>query len=292
MVDLLTEMCRLATSVVDSNGTVTRLLPVAAVRELAARCGLSAREVETHALKAQILPARYQRSHGTVGWSGQVKLLESTVAIVGAGGLGGWIIEALARMGVGHLVIIDGDTFAENNLNRQALCAEDNLGQRKTDAARERVAKVNSAVEATIHSVMADEASMREMLAGADVVVDALDTLPTRLILQKVAQELSIPMVHGAIGGYVGQVMTVFPGDEGLYAIYGRGDVPERGIEVQLGNPAATPMMVAAWQVQEVVKILLGVGKPLRNRLLFLDAEYGVTHILEVKPAPAARPTR
>jgi molybdopterin/thiamine biosynthesis adenylyltransferase len=292
MADLLTEMCRLATSVVGPDGKGTRLLPLAAVRELAGQCGLSARAVEIQALKAQILPARYERSHGTVGWSGQVKLLESTVAIVGAGGLGGWIIEALARMGVGHLIIIDGDTFTENNLNRQALCTEDDLGQRKPDAARERVSRVNSAVETTIHPVMADEASMRDMLTGADVVVDALDTLPTRLVLQKVAQELGTPMVHGAIGGYIGQVMTVFPGDEGLYAIYGRGDVPERGIEVQLGNPAATPMMVASWQVQEVVKILLGVGKPLRNRLLFMDAEYGVTEILEIKGAAPTQPTR
>jgi molybdopterin-synthase adenylyltransferase len=291
MVDLMMEMCRLATPVLGPDGKEIRVLSLSAVRDLAGRWGILAREVEIQALKAQILPTRYQRSHGTVGWNGQVKLLESTVAIVGAGGLGGWVIEALARMGVGHLVIIDGDTFAENNLNRQALSTEDNLGQGKPDAARERVARVNSAVETTIHPVMADEASMPDMLAGADVVVDALDTLPTRLVLQKVAQGLGIPMVHGAIGGYIGQVMTVFPGDEGLYAIFGRGDIPERGIEVQLGNPAATPLMVASWQVQEVVKILLGVGKPLRNRLLFMDAEYGVTEILEIKPAAAARPT-
>jgi molybdopterin/thiamine biosynthesis adenylyltransferase len=113
-------------------------------------------------------------------------------------------------------------------------------------------------------------------------VVDALDTLPTRLVLQKVAQSLGIPVVHGAIGGYVGQVMTVFPEDEGLYAIYGRGDVPERGIEAQLGNPAATPMMVAAWQIQEVIKILLDAGELLRNRMLFMDAESGVAEILKV----------
>ena len=78
--------------------------------------------------------------------------------------------------------------------------------------------------------------------------------------------------------------MTVFPGDQGLRAIYGRAeDVPERGIEVQLGNPAATPMMVAAWQIQEAVKILLGTGQLLRNRILVLDAEFGAAEILEVR---------
>jgi len=282
MTGLATKMQRMATSVMAPDGKEKRLLSLSAVRQLARECDLSVREVEIQALKARILPARYERSQGTVGWEGQIKLLESTVAIVGCGGLGGWIIEGLARMGVGHLIVIDGDAFGESNLNRQALCTEDNLGQLKTEAARERVAKVNSATEVTIHPVMADEESLREMLAGADVAVDALDTLPTRLVLQKVAQSLGIPVVHGAIGGYVGQVMTVFPDDEGLYALYGRGDVPERGIEAQLGNPAATPMMIAAWQIQEVVKILLGTGELLRNRLLFMDAESGLAEILEI----------
>jgi molybdopterin/thiamine biosynthesis adenylyltransferase len=282
MVDLVKKMQQMATSVVAPDGKEKRLLPLSAVRQLAREYDLSAREIEIQALKARFLPARYERSQGTVGWEGQVRLLESTVAIVGCGGLGGWIVEGLARMGVGHLIIIDGDAFVENNLNRQALCTENNLGQLKIEAARERVARVNSATEVTMHPVMADEESMREMLANADVVVDALDTLPTRLVLQKVAQSLGIPVVHGAIGGYIGQVMTVFPGDRGLYAIYGRGDVPERGIEAQLGNPAATPMMVAAWQIQEVIKILLGAGELLRNRMLFMDAESGVAEILEI----------
>jgi molybdopterin/thiamine biosynthesis adenylyltransferase len=282
MIELVEKMQRLAASVVAPDGQEKRLLPLSVVRQLAQDYDLPVREVEIRALKARILPTRYERSQGTVGWEGQTKLLESMVAVVGCGGLGGWIVEGLARMGVGHLVVIDGDAFGESNLNRQALCTETNLGQLKTEAAQERVARVNSATEVTVHPVMADEASLREMLAGADVVVDALDTLPTRLVLQKVAQSLGIPVVHGAIGGYVGQVMTVFPGEEGLYAIYGRGDVPERGVEAQLGNPAATPMMVAAWQIQEVIKILLGAGEPLRNRLLFMDAESGLAEILVI----------
>jgi molybdopterin/thiamine biosynthesis adenylyltransferase len=284
MTELLNRMQQLASSVVGPDRKERRLLSLSAVRQLAEETRLSVRDVEIRALHARILPTRYERSHGTVGREGQIKLLESTVAVVGSGGLGGWIIEGLARMGIGHLIIIDGDSFAENNLNRQALCTETNLGQLKTEAARERVNRINLATQVTTHPVMADEASMREMLTGAHVVVDALDTLPTRLVLQKVSQDLGMPLVHGAIGGYIGQVMTVFPGDEGLRAIYGRGDdVPERGIEVQLGNPAATPMMVAAWQIQEVIKILLGTGKLLRNRILVLDAEFGTTEILEVR---------
>jgi len=120
------------------------------------------------------------------------------------------------------------------------------------------------------------------LLDGAEVVVDALDRLPSRLMLQEAAQEMGIPMVHGAIAGYLGQVMTVFPGDGGLRALYGGGSVPQQGIEVQLGCPAATPMMVAAWQVQEVIKILLGRGQLLRHKMLFMDAEAGAVEILEI----------
>ena len=113
------------------------------------------------------------------------------------------------------------------------------------------------------------------LLQGAQVIVDALDNLPSRMILQEAAARLGVPMVHGAIGGYTGQLMTIWPGDPGLTALYGHGPLPERGVEVELGNPAATPMMIAAWQVQEVVKILVGQGTLVRNRMLLFDAESG-----------------
>ena len=89
-----------------------------------------------------------------------------------------------------------------------------------------------------------------------------------------------MPMVHGAIAGGMGQVMTVFPGDEGLRALYGDGPVPEHGAEVELGTPPASPMMVAAWQVHEAVKILTGKGELLRERLLFMDAMSGEVRVL------------
>ena len=258
------------------------LISLPAVQEAAREAGLSVREVEIAALEAHILPARYQRNLGTVGWEGQLALLRASVGIVGAGGLGGWIIEGLARMGVGRLIVIDGDVFEESNLNRQALATQRNLGQSKAEAARQRVAEVNSAVEVVAHHLRVDEGQMAQLLQGADVLVDALDALPTRLALQRAARALARPLVHGAIAGFVGQVMTILPGDPGLTGIYGEGQVPERGIEVQWGNPAATPMMVAAWQVQEVVKLLTGRGEPLRRRMLFMDSESGSIDVLQV----------
>ena len=252
------------------------------VRALAGEFDISPREVELTALEARVLPRRYLRSLGTVGWEGQTRLLRSAVAVVGLGGLGGGVVEGLARMGVGRLVMVDGDVFLDHNLNRQVLCSEADLGLLKAQAARARVAQINAAVEVVVHPENATRENLPRLLDGAEVVVDALDRLPSRLLLQEAAQKMDIPMVHGAIAGCFGQVMTIFPGDGGLRALYGGGSVPQQGIEVQLGCPAATPMMVAAWQVQEVIKILLGQGQPLRHKMLFMDAEAGTVEFLEI----------
>jgi molybdopterin/thiamine biosynthesis adenylyltransferase len=272
----------LAVQAKDSRGEALWTISLAHEQELATQTGLARRDVEIEALRAGVLPRRYMRNLGTVGWDGQLALLQATVGIVGAGGLGGWIIEGLARMGVGRLIVIDGDAFDENNLNRQAFCRESNLGRPKAEAAGERVAEVNAAVEVVAHAVRVGEEQMVQLLQGASVLVDALDALPTRLALQRAARRLGVPMVHGAIAGYVGQVMTIFPEDPGLYGLYGDERVPEHGIEAQWGNPAATPMMVAAWELQEVVKLLTGRGEPLRHRLLFMDSEVGAVDTLQV----------
>jgi molybdopterin/thiamine biosynthesis adenylyltransferase len=101
--------------------------------------------------------------------------------------------------------------------------------------------------------------------------------------LQEGVQALDIPLVHGSIAGFLGQVMTIFPGDPGLRALYGgAGELPEQGLEAQVGTPAATPMAVAAWEAQEVVKILTGRGEPLRNRLLVMDMEAGSVDFLQL----------
>ena len=242
---------------------------------LARRFHCSRRQVELAALEVGLVPERYRKNIGTVGREGQTRLLRATVAVVGVGGLGGWVAEGLARMGLGHLVLIDGDVYAEDNLNRQLGCVERVVGQPKVSVLCRRIAEVNGAVTVTVRMEWLREDNAADLLAGADVVVDALDTLPARFVLQGAAGQLGLPLVHGAIAGYTGQVMTIFPGDRGLSALYGDADgVPERGLETQLGNPAATPMMIAAWQTQEVVKLLTERGTPLRGKLLIFDMEH------------------
>lgn len=243
----------------------------------------SVRDVELAALDCGVVPSRYARNLGTVGLEGQSKLLRATVGVVGLGGLGGYVVETLARMGVGTLMLIDGDVFEDHNLNRQLLGTLDNLGMAKTQAACQRITRVNAAVEAVCHTETLTQENLPQLLDGADVVVDALDRLPTRLMLQDGVQALGIPLVHGSIAGFLGQVTTIFPGDPGLHALYGDGDgLPEQGLESELGTPAATPMAVAAWEAQEVVKLLTGRGELLRNRLLVIDMGSCTSRVLQL----------
>ena len=259
-----------------------RTIGLEQVQELAQRFG-SVRDVELAAMALEIVPARYARNLGTVGVGGQLKLLRASVAIVGLGGLGGYVAEALARMGVGHLILIDGDDFEEHNLNRQLFSTQRNLGLQKVRAACQRIAEVNSAVTTDGYAAVLTPENLPQLLGGADVVVDALDRLPTRLVLQDGARELGVPMVHGSIGGFLGQVMTIFPEDAGLHALYGSGDgLPDQGLESTLGTPSATPMAVAAWEAQEVVKILTDQGELLRGRLLIVDMETAICQILRL----------
>ena len=257
-------------------------ISVAEVRRLAEGFG-SVRQIQVAALHLGIVPSRYLRNLGTIGVAGQLGLLQATAVVVGLGGLGGYVVEALARMGVGRLVLIDGDTFDDHNLNRQLLSSEATLGREKAWAACERVRTVNEAVEAVGLSETLTAENLPELLEGADVVVDALDSLRVRLVLQDGAAALGIPMVHGSIGGFLGQVMTIMPGDRGLHALYGDGThLPEYGLEREMGTPAATPMAVAAWEAQEVIKLLTGEGELLRGRLLVLDMASGTAEILSL----------
>ncbi|MBN1485490.1 MAG: HesA/MoeB/ThiF family protein [Chloroflexia bacterium] len=254
-------------------GQETGLVSPAALQRAAQQWGLSLRQVELQALQAGLWPERYWRNRGTLGRQGQLTLLESCVAVIGCGGLGGYVVEGLARSGVGRLVVVDADRFAAHNMNRQRFSSLPGLGRLKVEVAREQVAQMNPAVEFVARPVHATGENLPGLLEQAAVVVDALDNPPDRLVLQDVAARLGLPLVHGAVAGFLGQVTTIFPGDETLSELYGREDVPAHGAELSLGTPVVTPMLVAALQVAQVLNLLLGRGVLCRRRLLYVDLE-------------------
>ncbi|WP_305045371.1 HesA/MoeB/ThiF family protein [Geoalkalibacter sp.] len=238
--------------------------------EAARRFGLSLAQVEALLLEAQLLPARYQRNRQGISTAQQLRLHRARVAVIGCGGLGGYVIEELARLGVGTIVAIDPDVFEEHNLNRQLLSAPARLGQDKTEAALARVAEINPAVTLVALKQALGRDNGAELLRGCALAIDALDSIRVRLELAEVCNRLDIPMVHGAIAGWYGQVFTQFPGEDYLQRIYAHG-VDGKGAEKTLGNPSFTPALVASLEVTEACKLLIGVGEPLRGRKLLID---------------------
>ena len=246
------------------------LLPWACQLAAAQQFCISLAEVEGTALSLGLMPSRYQRNQQIITVQDQLKLFRSRVAVIGCGGLGGYVIEQLARLGVGTLVAIDPDIFQEHNLNRQILSTTDALGRAKVELAAERVAEINPATTLLpVHGPYTPE-NAAELLGGAQVVVDALDSITTRLALAKSCAELGIPLVHGAIAGWYGHVLTQLPGDRSIEGLYGSAP-QQRGVEQRLGNPSFTPAVIASLESTEVCKLLLGAGKVLRNRCLVIN---------------------
>ena len=251
---------------------------------LASTLGVSKRAVEIAALDLEVWPQRYLRNMGSLGISGQKKLLQARSLLIGVGGLGGTIAILLARMGLGSLVIADGDSFSEDNLNRQALSLEPNVGAKKVRAARMEIARINAATEVEVFEGFVAEKELSNLIQGAQVAVDGLDNMPSRFRLEKACKDAGVPLVHGAVAGFTGQVSTIYPEDPGFRAFYGDPqNAPEKGVEVELGNLAGIVSTIASLQVQEAIKVLTGLGRPLRNRLLFIDSLNGVSETISLK---------
>ena len=226
-------------------------------------------------------PNRYDRNVSALSVEECAALGDARIAVVGCGGLGGSVIEALARIGVGHLRVIDGDVFEESNLNRQLLCTESALGREKAKAAAERIQAINSAVAVEAIVAYLGEHNAADLLTGVDCVVDCLDNLEARFWMAHACQTIGVPIVYGAIAGWFGQVCTVYPGDVSFVSIYGEpfGESQHK----KLGNLPFTAYSIAAIQAAEAVKVVLGRPGQIRNRLLMVDLLDGSVDDVELR---------
>jgi molybdopterin-synthase adenylyltransferase len=247
-------------------------LSVAHVAHIAEKTNTSARYIELAALDNNIIPERYARNRNSLTIGDQITLLNKSVCIVGLGGLGGTVTEILARMGVGKLLLIDGDVFEDSNLNRQLLSTVDTMGKSKALTAAKRVRQINPAVETVCYTDFLTDDNADRLIGRHDVFVDCLDNLRTRFILEGISAKAGVPMVSGAVAGSTGQVTTIFPGDPGLCRIYGDPQtLPEKGVETTLGTLPYAVSLVATLECAEVSKVLLDTGTPLRNKLLIIN---------------------
>ncbi len=262
------------------------LLPWAAQAAAAERFSLSLAEVEKAALEMGLLPARYQRNRETISIVQQMRLFRSRVAVIGCGGLGGYLIEELARLGVGELVCIDPDVFEEHNLNRQLLSAPSVLHLAKVEVAAARVRAINPAVTVSARHTAFSRDRGPELLCGATVVLDGLDNFHARMELIETCRDMAIPLVHGAIGGWYGRVASQLPGDDISPLVAGLQGTA-KGVEATFGNPSFTPAVVASLQVAEACKIILEQGHTLRHRMLFINLLEMKVEEIWLRPAPS-----
>ena len=238
-------------------------------KDVADKLDLPLREVEGAALEAGIVPARYSRNMGTIGPAGQRQLLRSRVAVIGLGGLGGHVVDGLARLGVGQIVGVDPDRFTEGNLNRQIFATLDSLGNGKAAWTAACLGRINPAVEFEAHACRFEDLDP-EALEACSVVFDCLDTIPGHLALEALCAELKVPLVHGAIAGWAGQVAVVAPGSGLLGCLYGSS---RHGLEERLGNLHHTAAVAANLMLARALPCLLGEPVPGRNTVRFFDLE-------------------
>jgi len=262
----------------DPAGREVEILEDSQALKIAAESDCTVHDVYVEALGLGIYPYRYIRNRETISREEQLRLSNARVAVVGAGGLGGQVILLLARVGVGHIVVVDYDRFDETNLNRQALSSQRAMGKSKAEEAVMVVGAINPGVLITPHQVKIDPSNAREVLGGSDVVVDALDNIPARFTIEEASKSMGIPLVHGALAGLEGQLMTVFPDDPGIKRLYGSsvtGGEKSKSPEAILGVPTLMPSFIATLQAMEVLKIILRRGRLFRNVMVHVDLESG-----------------
>jgi adenylyltransferase/sulfurtransferase len=201
------------------------------------------------------------------GEAGQEKLKNARVFIAGAGGLGCPISIYLANAGIGAIRLVDQDKIELSNLNRQVLHWPEDVGRPKVDSASEKLRRMNPDLKLEAIRETMDETNLYQLTEGCDVIVDALDNIKTRYLLNKAAIDHNVPFVHGAIYGLEGRAMTIIPGKSACLGCVYKG-IPPRARFPVLG---VTPAVIGCIEATEVIKYLTGIGELLIDRILIYD---------------------
>jgi molybdopterin/thiamine biosynthesis adenylyltransferase/rhodanese-related sulfurtransferase len=223
-----------------------------------------------------------------VGESGQQKLLESKVLLLGAGGLGSPAALYLAAAGVGTLGIVDMDVVDSSNLQRQILHNMDRIGERKVDSAKKTLTALNPDVDVVTYDVRLGADNVVEIISGYDVVVDGTDNFPTRYLLNDASLLTRVPVVHGSIFRFEGQVSVFKPYEGPCYRCFLPEPPPAELAPscAEAGVLGVLPGIIGSIQALEAIKLLLDLGEPLVGRLLAYDALEETFRNFKVRPDP------
>lgn len=213
---------------------------------------------------------RYDRQMriSEIGFEKQIKFKNSRVLIAGVGGLGGIAALYLTAAGIGFIRIVDDGILELNNLNRQIIYSEKDIGRLKVEAAAARLKSLNAdtVIEAIPHRITPE--NVDELLNGVDLVVDGLDNFKTRLIINDKCAEVGIPYVHGAVYSFEGRLMTIIPGESPCLRCLLPSPPPEHDTIPVIGP---VPGVIGCLEALEAIKILAGVGKPFTGRIIIFD---------------------
>lgn len=226
---------------------------------------------------------RYARQILTFGVEGQEKLKSASVLVAGAGGLGTVISLYLAAAGIGHLRIIDCDVVEPSNLNRQILHWSGDIGRPKTASVVDKLAALNPLIRIEAIFKRITEDSIDGMARGCDLIVDAMDNVLTRHLLNRAAVAQKIPFVHGAVRGFFGQATTVIPGKGPCLRCF----FPESSPREVFPIVGAACGIIGSIEVAETIKLLTGKGEPLAGKLFIWDGLTGAAETIAIERNPS-----
>jgi molybdopterin/thiamine biosynthesis adenylyltransferase len=226
---------------------------------------------------------RYRRQLIVDGFGdeGQGKLKNATVGVLGVGGLGSPAALYLAAAGVGTIILADDQAPELSNLNRQVLHWERDVkdGSPKVESAAWKLRELNSEVEVVAHAKKVDERNMASVFKGADLVLDCLDNFETRYLLNRFCVHARTPFVHAAVEGFSGQVSVIVPGETPcIQCIFPR----PPGKKAEIPIIGATAGVFGALQAGEAIKLITGIGVPLKSKLLVGDLQYQSWEVIDV----------
>lgn len=246
-----------------------RTVGLGELRRLCGDHGLTLPQGARGALEQEIVPLPFLKNLHSLSIPEQTRLMSATVLLAGAGGLGGYVLELLARFGVGRIMVADGDGFEDSNLNRQLLSAAGNLGFNKARAGAERARETCPLVTVEPLEYFLDASNLGGVLSGVDVVVDALGGIAPRLALHEAASRAGIAVVSAAVAGWTALVGSELPGQVGISRMWT--DPEDKDAEHVLGSLAPAACLAASLQGAETVQYLATGSLRLAGRMLHAD---------------------
>jgi len=209
-----------------------------------------------------------------VGGKGQAKISAGKVLIIGAGGLGAPAALYLGAAGVGTIGIADGDEVDLTNLQRQIIHHTPDVGRPKVLSAKEKINQINPDVKVVTYQKRVDSHNILEIMKDYDVVMDGTDNFAAKFLINDAAVMAGKPLVHGGILRFVGQIFTIMPGETACYRCVFHNPPPPNAVPTckEAGVLGAIAGQIGVLQATEVLKLIIGIGKPLKNRLLTYDA--------------------